>query len=100
MLVLTIDNLKVDIQQLMDIEENREIANTWAVLNSEPNYRNLASDIILQFTSTYPSVLVLLASLSPDKCRSNVAVIRYYNSSLELNVTFNTRLLLDVAWYG
>ena len=48
-LVLTTDNLIVDIPQLMDIEDNREIANTWTVLNSEPNYRKLASDIILDF---------------------------------------------------
>ena len=48
-LVLTTDNLKADIPQLMDIEDNREMANTWTVLNSEPNYRKLASDIILDF---------------------------------------------------
>ena len=48
-LVLTTDNLKADIPQLMDIEDNREVANTWTILNSEPNYRKLASDIILDF---------------------------------------------------
>ena len=51
-LVLTTDNLKADIPQLMDIENNREIANTWTILNSELNYTKLASDYILDFIMT------------------------------------------------
>ena len=48
-LVLTTDNLKADILQLPDIENNREIANTWTILNSEPNYTKLALKYILDF---------------------------------------------------
>ena len=46
-LVLTHDN-KV-ISQLMNEEDNREITNTWEILNQEPNYKTLAHNIICDF---------------------------------------------------
>ena len=47
--VLVLTTGRLDIQHIMDIQDNREIANTWTILNSEPNYQKLASDYILDF---------------------------------------------------
>ena len=47
--VLVLTTGILDILHIMDIQDNREIANTWTILNSEPNYKKLASDYILDF---------------------------------------------------
>ena len=49
--VLVLTTNIAEILQLMDIQDNREIANSWAILNSEPNYTKLAADTILDFIS-------------------------------------------------
>ena len=46
-LVLTHDNR--EISQLMNVEDNQEITNSWDILNKEPNYKTLAHDIICDF---------------------------------------------------
>ena len=46
-LVLTHDNRETS--QLMNEADNQEISNTWEILNKEPNYKNLAQDIICDF---------------------------------------------------
>ena len=47
MLVLTHDNREVS--RLMNEEDNQVISNTWQILNTEPNYKTLAHDIICDF---------------------------------------------------
>ena len=46
-LVLTHDNR--EISQLMNEEDNKEITNTWEILQKEPNYKTLAHDSICDF---------------------------------------------------
>ena len=46
-LVLTHDNR--EISHLMNEEDNKEITNTWEILQKEANYKNLAHDIICDF---------------------------------------------------
>ena len=46
-LVLTQDNR--EISHLMNKEDNQEIANTWKILNKEPNYKTLAQHILCDF---------------------------------------------------
>ena len=46
-LVLTHDNR--EISHVMNEEDNREITNSWEILNKEPNYKILAQDFICDF---------------------------------------------------
>ena len=68
-LVLTHDNR--DTSHLMTEEDNQEITNTWDILSKEPNYKNLAQDIICDFINFSNSDWPYPASFTNKYNKSN-----------------------------
>ena len=65
-LVLTADN--IDISYTLNQSDNQAILNSWTILNSEPNYNILASNIRHRFLQAYPPTVFTEAykeSLAP-----------------------------------
>ena len=86
-LVLTHNNR--EISHLMNKEDNREMTNSWKVLNKEPNYKTLAQDIICDFIIFTFLPWKLTVKYNESYQSGNLTIKDFYKFTIALVKHFN-----------